>query len=266
MLDFRGKTALITGGTMGIGLETALAFGRRGAACTLTYKWGTADEDEVKDQFDSAGALEPRIIRADAANDEDTDALLAEMARNHKRIDVFVSNVSAALVVDRLEDYAPRALFRSIEYSAWPMVEYTRRIRRKFGAYPRYVIGMSSTGPDSYSKGYDFMAASKAVMETLCRYLNYRLYDEEVRVNVVRSRNVRTLSLRDTFGSEFEQFARRFIREEHYIEAEEVANVVVALCSGWLDGISGQVLTVDRGTTFFDNLMRLFSEREQLAL
>jgi NAD(P)-dependent dehydrogenase (short-subunit alcohol dehydrogenase family) len=266
MFDFRGKTVLITGGTMGIGLETALAFGRRGAACTLTYKWGTADEDEVRGQFASAGAPAPRITRADVAHGEDTDTLLDEMAKRSQRVDVFVSNVSAALVVGTPDDYSPRAFFRSIEYSAWPMVEYTRRIKQRFGAYPRYVIGMSSTGPDSYSKGYDFMAASKAVMETLCRYLNYRLYDEDVRVNVVRSRNVRTLSLRDTFGSEFEQFAQRFVREEHYIEAKEVANVVVALCSGWLDGVSGQVLTIDRGTTFFDNLMRLFSEREQLAL
>jgi enoyl-[acyl-carrier-protein] reductase (NADH) len=110
------------------------------------------------------------------------------------------------------------------------------------------------------------MAAAKAVMETLCRYLNYRLYDEGVRVNVVRSRNVRTLALRDTFGADFERFARRFVRDEHYIEAKEVADVVVALCSGWLDGVSGQTLTVDRGTTFFDNLMRLFNERERLAL
>ena len=32
---------------MGIGLATALAFARHGAHCTLTYKWGTADEDEM---------------------------------------------------------------------------------------------------------------------------------------------------------------------------------------------------------------------------
>jgi hypothetical protein len=42
--------------------------------------------------------------------------------------------------------------------------------------------------------------------------------------------------------------------------------VILALCSGWMDGFSGQVLTVDRGMTFFDNLMRLYEEREELAL
>ena len=48
-LRFDGQTVLVTGGTMGIGLATALAFASRGARCVLTYKWGTADEDEVRD-------------------------------------------------------------------------------------------------------------------------------------------------------------------------------------------------------------------------
>jgi enoyl-[acyl-carrier-protein] reductase (NADH) len=145
------------------------------------------------------------------------------------------------------------------------MVAYTERIREKFEKYPRYVVGMSSTGPDHYSKGYDFIAASKALMETLCRYMSYRLYDEDIRINVVRSRAVRTLALEDTFG-DFEKFAGRFMREEHYIDASEVANCIVALCSGLLDGMRGQVITVDRGTTFFDNFMRLFDDREFLGL
>jgi len=89
---------------------------------------------------------------------------------------------------------------------------------------------------------------------------NYRLFDEDVRVNVVRSRLVRTESLRATFGAAFEPFAERFNMERQFIPAEEVANVVLALCSGLLDGVNGQVIMVDRGTTFFDNLMRLYDE------
>jgi NAD(P)-dependent dehydrogenase (short-subunit alcohol dehydrogenase family) len=265
MLDLRGKTALVTGGTMGIGLETALALAEQGARCAVTYKWGTADEDEVRRRFTAAGAGAPVIVRADAASAEDTAELLTAL-RPFGRIDVFVSNVSAALVVEDLDDYTRKDLQRTIDYSAWPLVHYTREIRRVFGRYPRYVVGLSSTGVDHYARGYDFMAASKAVLETLVRYLNYRLSGEGVRINVVRSRSVRTQALEDTFGGGFERFARRFAREEHFVEAREVAHVVVALASGMLDGFSGQVITVDRGTTFFDNLMRLYHERERLGL
>jgi NAD(P)-dependent dehydrogenase (short-subunit alcohol dehydrogenase family) len=250
-----GKAVLVTGGTMGIGLVTGLAFGRQGAHCTLTYKWGTADEDAIRRRFAEAGAPPPAIVSADVSSDEDTAALLEGMRRVHERVEAFVSNVSVALVTSSLEDYEKRSLFKSIEYSAWPLY-----------AYPRYVVGLSSGGVDAFYKNYDFVAASKAVMETLCRYMSYRLFDEDVRVNVVRSRLVRTESLRATFGADFEPFAERFNMERQFIPAEEVANVVLALCSGLLDGVNGQVIMVDRGTTFFDNLMRLYNERDSLRL
>ncbi len=188
------------------------------------------------------------------------------MHERHRAIEVLIANASAAMVVQSFDDYDLRGLKKSIEQSAWPMVEYTRRIRRVFGRYPRYVVGMSSTGPDAFSAGYDFVAASKSVMETLCRYMNYRLFDEDVRVNVIRSRSVRTASFDATFGQGFAEFAARFTRERHFLPAEEVAGAALALCSGMMDGVSGQVITVDRGTTFFDNLMRLYEEREPLDL
>jgi enoyl-[acyl-carrier-protein] reductase (NADH) len=263
--DFRGSTALVTGGTMGIGLETALDLAGRGARCALTYKWGTADEDEVCRRFADKGASKPLIIRADVSNAEDTSVLMRELRKNWERVDIFVSNVSAALVVKGLKDYSLQGLSKAVEYSEWPTFAYTSQIRECFGRYPRYVVAMPSTGPDSYAKGHDFVASAEAVIETLCRYMSYQLYDEDIRINVVRSRAVRTMSFRDTFG-DFEEFARRFVREGHYIDAKEVSSCVVALCSGLLDGMRGQVITVDRGTAFFDNLMCLYDDRERLGL
>ena len=266
LADFSGKCVLVTGGTMGIGLATALAFGKRGAQCTLTYRFGSASEEDVLRQFADAGAPAPVFVQADAADAADTFVLLDTIRARHDHIEVLVSNVSAALVVNELADYSRKGLQQSIDFSAWPMVSYLTGIKERFGRYPRYALGMSSSGPDQYAKSYDFVAASKAVMETLVRYLSYRLYDEDIRINVIRSRSVKTESLRSTFGSEFEEFAKKFTRESHFVPAEEVANAAVALCSGLLDGFRGQVLTVDRGTGFFDNFMRLYNEREELGL
>jgi NAD(P)-dependent dehydrogenase (short-subunit alcohol dehydrogenase family) len=127
MNDLRGKAVLITGGTMGIGLATGLAFARQGAVCTLTHKWGTADEDEIRRLFAQEDLQPPRIIQADVSRDEDTAAVLGEMKRHHDRVEAFISNVSVALVVQGLEDYCKRALFKSIEYSAWPLFAYPSR-------------------------------------------------------------------------------------------------------------------------------------------
>lgn len=264
--DLSGRTALITGGTMGIGLETAVALAERGARCAVTYKWGTAAEADVFARFEKAGAAAPLIVRADAADEEDTATLMETLAEHWERVDVFVSNVSAALMIGKFEDYDRKALGRTIDYSAWPLVRYLQSLHARFGVYPKHVIALSSTGVDRYSAGYDFMAAAKALLEALCRYLSYRLRDDGVRVNVVRSMNVRTQAFEDTFGAEFAQFAMQFMRENHLVEPREVADVVLALASGLMDGFSGQVITVDRGMSFFDDLMRLYAERERLGI
>jgi NAD(P)-dependent dehydrogenase (short-subunit alcohol dehydrogenase family) len=264
--DLSGKAVLITGGTMGIGLATGLAFARQGATAWLTHRWGSADEAAVLKRFADENLPTPHIVQADVVNKEETEELLGQIKRHHEHVEAFISNVSFGMVVESLDDYALRSLFRSIEYSAWPMYQYAAEIHKLFGKWPRYVVGLSSGGPDHYYKNYDFVAASKAVMETMCRYLSYRLFDEDIRINVVRSRLVRTESLRATFGRDFEAFAERFNMKRQFISEEEVANSILALCSGLMDGVRGQVLMVDRGTTFFDNLMRLYNERDSLDI
>jgi NAD(P)-dependent dehydrogenase (short-subunit alcohol dehydrogenase family) len=265
--DYRGKAVLVTGGTAGIGLATALAFGKCGAECTITYRFGTADEDVVRRRFTDAGAPPPLIVQSDASSEEDTRELLKMLRGRHGAIETVVVNVSNALVTNKIDDYDRRGLLKSIEASAWPLVSYTRGVHEIFGKYPRYVIGMSSTGVSSFAAGYDFVAASKSVMESLARYMSVRLYDEDVRINVIRSRSIVTSSFESTFGKEFFDFAKRYCDpEKHFLTPDEVGEAALALASGWMDGIRGQVLTVDRGTTFFDDFMRVFDERERYGL
>lgn len=263
--DYRGKVVLITGGTRGIGLATGLAYGRLGAHVTLTHKWGSADDDEIYKAFADAGATKPRIMEADAGSPEDTKNLLEELHKAHGQVDVFISNVAFAQIVKTMDDYQKRALLRSIDYSVWPMVEYVKQIKTIFGNYPKYVLGLSSIGPDKYTANYDFVASSKAVMETLCRYLAFRLGPEGVHVNIVRAALVKTESLKATMGPDCIPFIERF-DPSMFVTVEEVANTILALTSGLMDAVHGQVVSVDHGAPFYDNLMRLYGEREQLKL
>lgn len=263
--DFHGKSVLITGGTKGIGLATALAFGRQGAHCTITHKWGSADESAIRRAFESAGAPAPDIVCADVREDADTEALMQRMRSRCDRIEVFVSGAAFAQVVHDLDEYSRRSFVQSMEYTAWPLAGYLMAIRRAFGSYPRYAIGLSSGGPDGFHAHYDVVAACKGAMEALCRYLAYRLGDEDVRVNVVRARFAKTDSLWAMGGETFIPFIERF-DPALFVEPGEIADAVLALCSGLMDGVNGQAIMIDRGTTFGDNLMGMFDRGFQRSI
>ena len=83
-IDLTGKDILITGGTQGIGYGIAEQFARAGAQLYLTYKWNTADSDEVIRSLEKLGAPTPMLIEADAADSEQTKRALLALPKKRK--------------------------------------------------------------------------------------------------------------------------------------------------------------------------------------
>jgi NAD(P)-dependent dehydrogenase (short-subunit alcohol dehydrogenase family) len=260
-IDFTGKSALITGGTKGIGLAAALEFARAGARTYLTYKWGSADRQDLLGKFEREKLVPPVLLEADASLEEDTKKLIEEIRKKEARIDFFISNVGFSARVLSLAEYKKRTLYKTLDYSTWPLIDYTKTIKEVFGAYPRSVVGVSSDGPDHFYTGYDFVAASKSLLEFFGRYLATHLEQEGSRVNVIRFGMVKTDSFTDIFGQKFFDFIKAAgLPENVVVTPEECGRAIFAVCSGYLDAMNGQIISVDRGLPFRDNLMMRYFE------
>ena len=248
-----GSTALVTGGTRGLGRAIGLEMARAGAAVFLTHRWGSASEAEIAAQFAAAGVAAPQVVECDVSDRKAVLELMATIKRHTGRLDVVVSNVAFAKIVKEVSDLKKSALDLSLGYSAWPLVDHVQAARQVLGRYPRYVIAISSDGPDVCHPGYDLAGASKAVLETLCRYLALRLRPDGVRVNAVRPGLLDTASSRATAGDA----AIDAVKERAPSAVQDprgVARACVALCSGLMDSVTGQVLVVDEGWSLVDPL------------
>ncbi len=260
-IDLSTKTALITGGTRGIGLATAKALSQAGARCVLTHRWGSADPEEIRRQFAELQAPQPMIEMADVSHPDDTMELMARIGESCDGVDIFISNVAFAARTPELASYRKRSLFTSLEYSAWPLVEYVEAIQEAFERYPQYVVAISSDGIDRYYPGYDFVAASKSVLEVLTRYLGVHLADHGCRVNGIRFGMVDTESFAAMFGDQIWDFLeQQGISRSHILSPQQCGRAVLALCSGLLDAMQSEVITVDQAMAFEDNMMRRYQD------
>jgi enoyl-[acyl-carrier-protein] reductase (NADH) len=262
----KSRVVLVTGGSKGIGKEIAMKYASHGDQVVLTYGWGSIEEEDIRKEFTAKGLPEPFIKQADVINNEDTADLMNEIKTRFGGVDVFISNVSFANLVKGIQDYSEGALLKSIEYSSWPMIEYTKQMKKICGRYPKYVLSLSSHGPDTWFKNYDYAAITKALNEVLIKYLNYHFFDQEVIYNVIRTRPVITDSLLSTVGKEWKDFIAKYDVPGTHIDLEEVANVVFMMSSGLMDAIRGQTINADKGYSFIEGQSFMYDRREQFGL
>src|SRR5262252_5473587 len=94
LFDLKGKTALVTGGSRGLGLQMAHALGEAGARIMLSSR--KADDLEVAAAELQAAGIDARWIAADCAKEEDTRRLADETLERMGAIDILVNNAGAS--------------------------------------------------------------------------------------------------------------------------------------------------------------------------
>ncbi len=242
MAVFEGKSALVTGGSRGIGRAIALRLADLGAAkIAISYLRADAAAEETAEEIRKRGA-EALLLRGNVGDPEKAKALVAEAGP----LDVLISNAATGVIRPAME--------LEEKHWDWTMNANARALHTLVRhAAPRMapgssVVALSSLGSQRVLTDYVLVGVSKAAVEALVRYLAVELAPQDIRVNAVSAGLVETGAL--AYFPERERMLEEFARRTpagRLVEPKDVAEVVCFLASPAAGMIRGQTIIVDGG-------------------
>lgn len=232
--------AIITGGATGIGAACCRALCREGFHVGIHYR--KSDEaaqkllDEIRDGF---------LIKADLANIEDIEALVAKLKTDAGRVDVLVNNagqsVNADILTMKIEQFdEQRALTRGVWY-------LTKRILRQFmlRRSSGRIINISSVVGHTGNPGQIPYTMEKAALDAFTKSLSQELRGRNILINSVAPGFIETEMTRE-LPDDVKSRILSGITLERIGKPEEIAEVVAFLASKG-SYITGTVIHVNGG-------------------
>jgi 3-oxoacyl-[acyl-carrier protein] reductase len=234
--SLEGKTALVTGGSRGIGRAIALELAQAGAAVTLSYRAG---KDEAEDVAREAGGT---AVQADVSD----PAQAKELVDGAGELDILVNNAGVTRdgLIARMsdEDWSEvvdtnlGGVFHTCRAAARGMM------KRRSGS----IVNISSIVGVRGNPGQTNYSASKAGIIGFTKALARELGNRGVRANVVAPGYVDT-RLTQAIAEEMRELMLANTPLGRFGQPEDIAGAVRFLCSDEAAFITGEVLLVDGG-------------------
>lgn len=231
----KGKSAIVTGGSRGIGREIVSALAAEGATVTYLYR------REPGPAIDGVTA-----VQADVRNRERCEAVAKEVADRTGRIDLLVNN-SGITRDNLLAGMSDEELRDVIDTNVLGTMVMTQAVlptmmRQRSGS----IILLSSVSGEKGGRGQANYAASKGAINAITKSLAVELAPRNIRVNAVAPGVIETemsRPLRELAGDE----VLSKILLKRYGKPAEIANAVCFLASRYAEYITGEILHVDGG-------------------
>jgi len=241
----KGKTAIITGATRGIGHGIASSFAKQGCNIAFTYKSSVDAADEIEAKLNEQG-VKAKGYRSNAADFIEAQETVDLVLKDFGTVNVLVNNAGITkdnlLMRIREEDFD-----KVIEVNLKSVFNMTKAIQ---GTFLRQrggsLIHMSSIVGLKGNPGQSNYAASKAGIIGFSKAVALELGSRNIRSNVIAPGFIET-EMTDQLAADVVQKWRDAIPLKRGGKPDDVANACVFLASDLSNYITGQVLQVDGG-------------------
>ncbi|MEG1556550.1 MAG: 3-oxoacyl-[acyl-carrier-protein] reductase [Bacteroidales bacterium] len=241
----KGKIALVTGATRGIGRAIALKLAAEGAHIAFTYL-NSAEKAKSLETELAAFGVQTKAYASDAANFDDAHQLVTEILNDFGRIDILVNNAGITrdgLMMRMSESQWDDVLCNNLK-SAFNFIHACTPVmlKQKSGA----IINMSSVVGVNGNGGQCNYSASKAGLIGLTKSIAKELGSRGIRANAVAPGYIQT-DMTENLSDDLKEGMLKSIALRRPGTPDDIANTVLFLASDLSSYITGQVIVCDGG-------------------
>ncbi|MFM9963901.1 MAG: SDR family NAD(P)-dependent oxidoreductase [Planctomycetaceae bacterium] len=248
-MKFSGRTALVTGASLGIGRAIAIELAKEGANVAINYRSHLDQAEEVAREIEKTGR-QALLLKADVADQAAVEEMVAKTASTFGSLDLFVSNAAYSdrqLMVEadmvgfkRTIDVSMWGAFYGVRASAQQMLKQGTRGSIVVVSSPHAVI------PIPTAMAYNM---AKAAIDHMARTAAIELAAKRIRVNIVHPGWIDTPGERKFASEETLAAAGAKLPWGRMGRPEEIARGIVFLCDPASDYLTGGSLLIDGGIT-----------------
>ena len=245
MLDLTGKTALVTGGSRGIGRAIVLRLATQGADVAFSYKGNATAAAEVVAAVEGMGRR-ALSVQADARSQEGAEGLVKSVLEAFSKIDILVNNAGITrdnLIMRMNPDEWTEVLETNLFGAFYTIKAVTRPMLK---ARRGRIVNITSVSGQAGQTGQANYSSAKAGLIGLTKATARELASRGITVNAVAPGFVLTELTRDLPQNLQDEITAR-TPLGRFGTTEEIANAVAFLASDEAGYITGQVLAVDGG-------------------
>ena len=250
------KTALITGGSRGIGRATALLFASEGANVVVNYAVRENAANDVVATIREAGGS-AIVARADVRDKEQIAAMVEAAVARYGGIDILVNNAGILHSGD-IESFVDEDLDRMIDVNVKGIIHCTRAVMGLMidKGYGKIINLSSLAGLGTAVAGTTPYGLTKAAVISLTKRMALELGPKGINVNAICPGFIQTDMLAEIAGSQEKLAASLGVPASKAMmgrvgQPEDIATAALFLASDEASFITAQALTVDGGRTDF---------------
>jgi 3-oxoacyl-[acyl-carrier protein] reductase len=244
-MDLKGKTALITGGSRGIGRAIAINFAKNGADIAITYSGNETKANETA-EIASAFGVRAKCFKCDASDFIAAKETVRQVLEHFGSIDILVNN--AGITADKLlltmtEDDFDKVVDVNLK-GAFNFIKHT--CQHFFKKRSGKIINITSVSGLSGNAGQINYSSSKAGLIGLTKSVAKEFAARNINCNAIAPGFIST-DMTDVLSEQTKKLAMENIPLKRMGTADEIAALALFLASDLSDYITGEIIKVDGG-------------------